>query len=71
METPMLRHSAKCIQCGMTRIFSNRSESKRPPEPIKTFSCPACEYEFSATDKLIEGVPVNAELIEEFFLQFC
>ena len=70
MGTPMRRCSAKCFRCGITSIFSKRSESEGRPETIEISNCPACGYEFGTTDNLIERTPLNAELIEEFFFQF-
>ena len=70
MGTPMRRRSEKCLRCGITLVFSKCSESERRLETIESFNCPACGYEFGTTDNLIEGAPLNAELIEEFFPGF-
>jgi len=61
-----LRCSAECTHCGATLIFPEWSESVGARDTINIWHCAIYGNEFETTDKSVEKVSSDVELIETF-----
>ena len=61
-----LRPSARCAQCGTALIFPEWSESAGGQKATHIWHCLACGNEFETRDDVIEEIPSDAELVQEF-----
>src|ERR1035441_3340061 len=62
-----LRHMAKCPCCGIKLISPKRSECVSADKITNSWCCPICGKKFQTTDKGVEQMQNDAQLIRDFY----